>query len=293
MHGLAHGARMPLHVIHHIHALPSITEWGGKKRLKGIVKQMMDGEFGTSCSNISATGAATSGGEPYAVRVLDWGLHKISKLHEYPLLTVTHHPSGIASVNVGWVGFLGAVSGMNAEGITLGEMGYGDPPNETLAGRPMPFVLRDILSYAKDLGDVRRIIKESPGDNSFAYVMTDGKTGLGELYIRDRDRFIVFEHGSDIAEGEKNFPGIPGMVYGGHFDAKMTELLGRYQGELTPELLMQEIIPQIAMKSNFHNVIYRPRALQLWVSNAKSPEERAAEQPYTFFDLKEALTSDS
>src|SRR5687768_9370876 len=53
MHGLAHGARLPLEMIHHIHALPSLTEWGGKKRLKGIIKQMMAGELGTSCSNFS------------------------------------------------------------------------------------------------------------------------------------------------------------------------------------------------------------------------------------------------
>ena len=42
--------------------------------------------------------------------------------------------SGYAYANIGWVGFLGAVSGINEQGITLGEMGYRNPPNETLYG---------------------------------------------------------------------------------------------------------------------------------------------------------------
>ena len=149
MHGLAHGARIPLKVVHAIHALPEITEWGGKKKLKKVIKDMMAGVYGSSCSNFSAAGSATPDKTMYTVRVLDWGLHKISKLHEYPLITVTIPEKGIPSANIGWVGFLGAVSGMNAQGITLGEMGYGDPEGETMRGTPMPFVLRDVLTYAK------------------------------------------------------------------------------------------------------------------------------------------------
>ena len=46
MHGLAHGARLPINLVHAIHILPSITEWGGKKKIKEVVKAMMDGELG-------------------------------------------------------------------------------------------------------------------------------------------------------------------------------------------------------------------------------------------------------
>ena len=125
MHGLAHGARLPLKVVHYIHVLPSITEWGGKKDLKKIVHKMMDGELATSCSNFGALPGASADGGMYTVRILDWGIHRISKLHEYPLLTVSKPNDGNAFVSIGWVGFLGAISGMNDQGITLGEMGYG------------------------------------------------------------------------------------------------------------------------------------------------------------------------
>ena len=294
MHGLAHGARLPLKVVHGIHALPEITEWGGKKRYKKLIKEMMDGVLlGTSCSNFCANPSTTADGKTYTVRILDWGLHKLSKLHEYPLITVTvpEKGQGIPSANIGWVGFLGAVSGMNAEGITLGEMGYGDPEGETMRGKPMPFVLRDVLTYAHNLADVRKIIKESEATNSFVFLMSDGKTGKSELYLRDRSRFEVHKPGEMLEDKGNKFPPIPGLLYGGHYQDKMTEKLTQTRGQLTPEVIMKDVIPYIAMPSNFQNVLYDPKDLRVWFTNAKGPKDRAAEQPYTYFDFKAALES--
>lgn len=290
MHGLAHGSKLPIHIIHGIHALPEMGEWGGKKKIKTVVKSMMDGSLGTSCSNLCAKGKATEDGSMYVVRILDWGLHRISKLHEYPLIAVVKPTdSGIPYANIGWCGFLGAISGINSAGITLGEMGYGDPEGETLRGKPMPFLLRDILQEAKSLKDVRRIISTSPGTNSFVFLMSDGKTGEAELYIRDKDRFLVFSENMPIKDRGKDLPPIPDTVYGGHYDDKMIEELTSQHGKVTPELLMEKIIPNIAMPSNFQNVVYAPKSLKFWVSNAVDTKSRAAEAPYTFFDLAAAL----
>lgn len=290
MHGLAHGSRLPISMIHHIHILPEIGEWGGKKQIKNIIKQMMDGELATSCSNISVAQSATPDGKMYTVRILDWGLHKISKLHQYPLISVNKPDKGNSYVNIGWVGFIGAISGMNDKGITLGEMGYGNPEGETLRGKPMPFLLRDVMTYASNLTDVQRIISTSPGTNSFVFLMSDGKNGQAELYVRDRFRFLVFPRGQDVnSEDKREFPAIKDTVYGGHYSDKLNQSLTEKHGQITPELLMREIVPYVAMKSNFQNVIYEPASLQFWVSNAMSSKDRAAEQPYTFFDFKEAL----
>lgn len=292
MHGLAHGARLPLRVVHAIHALPEITEWGGKKKLKKVIKDMMEGVYGTSCSNVCATKDATADKKMYTVRILDWGLHKLSKLHEYPLITITVPESGkgVPSANIGWIGFLGAVSGMNAEKITLGEMGYGDPEGETMRGQPMPFVLRDVLTYAKNLSDVRRIISSKPGTNSFVFLMSDGKTNQSELYVRDRFRFEVHKPGVDLKDDKKTFPAIKNVLYGGHYEAKMAQILAERRGQITPEMLMKDIIPFIAMPSNFQNVVYEPQGLQFWFTNAKDPDNSAANQPYTHFDFGKALT---
>ncbi len=291
MHGLAHGARLPLKVVHYIHVLPSISEWGGKKALKKIIKRMMNGELATSCSNFGVLPSGCADDNMYTVRILDWGLHRISKLHEYPLLLVSKPHKGNASVNIGWVGFLGAISGMNEQGITLGEMGYGSPPNETLRGKPMPFLLREVLRDASNLADVRRIISTSPGTNSFGYLMSDGKSREAELYIRDRDRFLVFRPGEEAEDNEDMLPAIPGVTYGGHYEDRMAKQLSENNGKITPELLMETIIPDLAMKSNFQNVVYDPVNLQFWVSYSSSKKSRAAEEPYTFFDFGKTLLS--
>ncbi len=289
MHGLAHGSKMPLHIIHAVHALPSMTEWGGKSHVKEVIKSMMNGELGTSCSNIGALSSSTQDGKMYAVRILDWGMHRISKLHEYPLLLVAKPDNGHSFVNIGWVGFLGAISGMNSQGITLGEMGYGSPPNETLRGKPMPFLLRDVLQHASNLKDVRKILKESPGTNSFVFVMSDGKSNEAELYVKDRDRFVANLPGTPVQDGDVTLPAISGISYGGHYEDRMAEVLQQYRGRINPELLMKTIIPDIAMPSNFQNVVYSPTDLKFWVSNAPDKKTRAAEGKYSFFDFGKAL----
>lgn len=289
MHGLAHGARMPLHVIHYVHILPELGEWAGKKQLKKVLKEMLAGDLATTCSNLCAGGTATSDGGFYAVRILDWGMHRISKLHKHPLICINYPDGGIPNANIGWIGFLGAVSGMNAQGITLGEMGYRNPPNERLDGKTMPFMLRDVLNNASSLADVRKIIQESRPTCSYVFLMTDGKTKEGELYVRDPDRFVVFRAGQDVRDTKDYLPGISDTVYGGHYNDRMTAILGENHGALSPEKLMKEIIPKIAMPSNFQNVVYDPSNLRFWVSNAKSRGEWAASQPYTFFDLGKAL----
>ena len=289
MHGLAHGSRMPLRVIQAIHMFPSIGEWGGKKHIKKIIKEQMAGTFATTCSNFMAGNSATSDGKMYVVRILDWGMHRISKLHQYPLIAINKPDHGYASANIGWVGFLGAVSGINEQGITLGEMGYGDPENETLRGMPMIFLLRDVLKRAGNLSQTREIIKNAVGTNSFVYIMSDGKTKEAEMYVRDRDRFKVAGPGQRVLDGEYDIPGIPDVVYGGAFVEKMTKLLTDNRGNLTPEMIMKSVIPEMVMRSNFQNVLYSPEDLSFWVNNAFSRKTSAKNRPYSFFNFGEAL----
>jgi hypothetical protein len=52
---------------------------------------------------------------------------------------------------------------------------------------------------------------------------------------------------------------------------------------------MDEVIPFMAMPSNFQNVVYDPSHLQLWFNNAKSRDEWAAGQPYIFYNFGKGL----
>lgn len=289
MHGLAHGSKLPLRVIHGVHALPEIGEWGGKKKIKDTVKRMMDAELGTSCSNLCALGSATKQDSMYTVRILDWGLHRISRLHEFPLIVIGKPTKGNIYCNIGWAGFIGAISGMNEKGITLGEMGYGDRDYETMRGKPMPFLLRDVLQYANNLKDVRHIISTSTATNAFVFLMSDGKTRDAEIYLREPNKFVVIKPGERLVDRNNDIPPIKDIVYGGHYNDRMTDILNKRHGEITPELLMKEIIPSISMPSNFQNVIYDPVNLKFWVANAFDKSSRAADGQYLEFDLKAAI----
>jgi hypothetical protein len=150
-------------------------------------------------------------------------------------------------------------------------------------------MLRDVMTQASNLSEVREVISDSKPTCSFVFMMSDGKTGEGEMYVRDPDRFLVFHAGDDVRDKKDHLPPIADTVYGGHYNDRMTALLNQEHGQITPELLMKEIIPKIAMPSNFQDVIYEPKELRFWVSNAKSRTEWAASQPYTFFDFGKAL----
>jgi hypothetical protein len=99
----------------------------------------------------------------------------------------------------------------------------------------------------------------------------------------------VHKVGETLKDDSRNFPGIPNFVYGGHYDDKMHQSLTERRGKLTPQNIMDEVIPYIAMPSNFQNVLYDPSHLRIWFNNAKSRDEWAASQPYTYFDFGKGL----
>ena len=89
MRGLADGSGVPLQVIHRMHAIPDLGE--------------------TSCSGLVARDTATRDGHVYQLRILDYGAN--FNLQRRPMITVYRPNEANAFVNIGWVGFVGVVSG--------------------------------------------------------------------------------------------------------------------------------------------------------------------------------------
>ena len=73
------------------------------------------------CSGFALSGSATKDGTLYHGRILDYGCDW--KLQEHAVLTVAEPRGRIPFVNVTYAGFVGSVTGMNAERISIGEMG--------------------------------------------------------------------------------------------------------------------------------------------------------------------------
>ena len=73
------------------------------------------------CSGFAISGSATKDGTLYHGRVLDYGIDW--RLQEFAVLVVAEPEGKHPFVNVSYAGFIGSVSGMNAEHVSIGEMG--------------------------------------------------------------------------------------------------------------------------------------------------------------------------
>lgn len=264
MAGLAAGSGIPLDAIHRMHAIPDVGE--------------------TSCSGLVAKGSATRDGHVYQLRILDYGAN--FNLQRRPLITV-YRPtteSGNTYVTIGWIGFVGAVSGVNEKGVALSEMGFGNPPGETLAGTPMPFLLKNVLRYADTAGEAAAIVRAARRTNSYVYFFGDKRDDPLGMVTSAQHCFTYHANESDmLAVNDKSIPQFRDVVYGGHYEEKQAELVRDMQGKIDVSTI-QELARQIAMKSNLQTVIYDLTADKIWVANRKD-KIRAADRPYVEFSL--------
>ncbi len=291
MRGLAHGADVPLKTVHWMHSIAEVSEYGPKKRFRRGFKQ-------TSCSNLVAFGNATVDGEIYQLRVLDW-IRDLG-VQNWPVVLVHKPQQGNASVSFSYAGFIGTVSGMNDQKMGFGEMGYGDPPGETLEGIPFIFLFRKLMREADTLEDAQNIISGAQRTSSYVYVVSDAKKKPGEtnalLFITDRNRFLTFEENTHLIDEREEedgdtYPAIDDVVYGGAKGEELHDVIQEYYGRISIDTL-KEMTKPISLKSNMQNVIFKPATLEAWVSNAngeKGEKGKAANRDWLYLDLADIL----
>lgn len=93
-------------------------------------------------------------GQLLQLRSLDWDVH--GPFVDYPAVIV-YHPSklGHAFANVGFLGWIGSITGMSSAKLGISEIGvsYPDPSfgKESRFGIPFTFILRDILQVRRPM----------------------------------------------------------------------------------------------------------------------------------------------
>ncbi|HAH43715.1 MAG TPA: peptidase C45, partial [Planctomycetaceae bacterium] len=109
------------------------------------------------CSGFSIANSATKDGTLYHGRVLDyacdWGLQ------DHAVLVVAEPKGGIPFVNVSYAGFIGSVTGMNMQSVSIGEMGGRGLGH--WSGVPMAFLVREVLETAKDLDEAIAVFRDN------------------------------------------------------------------------------------------------------------------------------------
>src|SRR6185369_5880217 len=206
-------SEIDLTTIHRVHAIPDLGE--------------------TSCSALVAKGSATRDGHVYQLRVLDYGGG--FGLEKRPLITVYHstRTNENTVVDVGWIGFLGLVSGMNEKGVSISEMGFGNPPGETLAGEPMIFLLKRALRHADSAESAASIIRAAHRNNSYAYWVGDrGGGAIGMLTSARECKLFRVNEQEELADGKIVLPQFKDVIYAGHFSQKQSKIVEEMRGTL-------------------------------------------------------------
>jgi len=129
-----------------------------------------------------AWGSATVGEKSIQLRALDW--ETSNPFRQHPAVLVEHPTDGgHAYASVGFIGWLGALSGMSEAQLAISEIGIAFPDstfgNESRVGIPFTFLLRDILQFDATIDDSIRRIQNANRTCDLVLGVGDGKAPHG------------------------------------------------------------------------------------------------------------------
>lgn len=237
------------------------------------------------CSGFALFGKATADGKLYHGRVLDY-MTTIG-LQDSATTFIVAVDGKIPFANVGYGGFIGSVSGMNANAISLGEMGgRGEGKWD---GAPMATLMRRALEECSTLDEVMDLWKNSPRTCEYYYVFADGKTNraVGVAATPESIEFIQAGQTHErLGEGIEDAV----VLSAGDRLTRLRERVKEKYGKIDAEAGQWLMCRPVAMESNLHNVLFVPADGVLYVANADH-KQPAAERPYAKLDLRELLKS--
>lgn len=237
------------------------------------------------CSGFALMDQATADGTLYHGRVLDyaidWGLQ------EHAVIIVGEPNDGIPFVNVSYAGFVGSVTGMNAEHVAIGEMGGLGLGH--WQGVPMAFLVREGLEKGHTLNDVLAVFRDNRRTCQYYYVVSDSKTNEAVGMEASWNVMQVIRPGVGHELLPKPVPHCALLSAGSRYDELVARVTAGH-GNFTAEKALALMDRPVAMKSNLHNVLFEPKSTKFWVANAGADKTPAAEQPYYQFQLSELLT---
>jgi hypothetical protein len=236
------------------------------------------------CSGFAVMNSATQGGTLYHGRVLDYAVDW--KLQEHAVLIVAEPTGGIPFVNVSYAGFIGSVTGMNAQHVSIGEMGgLGLGHWE---GVPMALLVREVLQTAQDLDQAIAVFRDQPRTCQYFYVIADAKTNRAVGMEASWNRFELIQPGQAHPLLPAAVPDTVLLSAGKRYE-ELARRVRAEHGRVTAESARHLMDRPVAMKSNLHNVLFESKSTRFWVANASVDCQPAAEQPYHAFQLSELL----
>jgi hypothetical protein len=236
------------------------------------------------CSGFALFNETTVNGKLYHGRILDY-MTRLG-LQYHAVVFILNPDDGYAHANIGYAGFVGSVSGMNEHQVAFGEMGgrgEGD-----WDGMPMGFLMREGLERAKTLDEALTLFRDTPRTCEYYYVISDGKIPDARGLATDPDRFDIIEPNQFHELLQHPMEDAVLMSAGERYEKLAQRVQDKY-GTITAEEAIRLMDRPVAMKSNLHNVLFVPQALEFWVANAGAGTP-ACNEPYTHYSLSELLS---
>ena len=198
---------------------------------------------------------------------------------------VIAEPGKHAWMNVGYAGFVGCVSGMNDQKISLGMMGCRGV--RSYDGVPMATLMRRGLEECDSLPQLENLWKNSPRTCKYDYVFADGKIPQALAVAATPQRIDFIQPGQD---DEVLGRGINNAVFisaGPRLTALRQRIADNF-GKIDAAKAQWMMTRPVAGPHNLHDVLFVPQDLICYVANADR-RHPAADQPYVKFDLTQWL----
>jgi len=235
------------------------------------------------CSGFAVFGSATSDGQMYHGRILDY--LKGMGLEQNAVVTIVQPDKGNAWVNCGYAGFVGSVTAMNEKHLAIGEMGGGGEGKWD--GKPMAQLLREVMENCDTIEQAVEVFKKGPRTCEYYYVISDAKS------MKVCGLACTPEKCEVIWDGEAH-PRLPHaikdtvLMSAGDRYEELARRVQTQHGKLTADSARELMTRPVCMNSNIQSVLFAPMTLDFWVANADS-QNVASHTRYTKYNLGELI----
>jgi hypothetical protein len=293
MEGIADGAGIDLQTLHRMHAVSEVTE--------------------RNCSVFAVWGKATKDGKMYFGRNFDWmmdgGMQDAAAL----ILYEPEEKGMIPFASAGYIGLVGVLSGMNMDGVAIGQIGA-VTRDQSFAGLPLMLVMRRIVEECHNVDEATAILTKVKRTVGYNYVVADAKANTARAYetcahhcavFKDNDPKETVEYALPIENAvfradeamdqtvrsfqacSKGYPNLPYGCnsYDHRYKGMATRIKDNY-GRIDSAVAL-DITKAVAMRdTNLHAVMCNVTDHEIWVAHAKGAED-AWKQPFIRYKLNQ------
>jgi hypothetical protein len=220
------------------------------------------------------------------------------------LVTFMKPDSGNAFAMIGWPGMMGAVSGMNVNGLSIA-LNAGPSKTPSRIGTPVTLLARQVLQYASSISEAAEIIESAQIFVSENLIVASGAERRVVVFEKSPDHTVMFENSDSILICSNHFQSPEWIEDGQNLDARENTSSG-YRDKRMRELAETEFHGEVQQLAGIlrntnglggaplplgselslnqitahHSVIFDPVRLIFWV--ACSPSQLG---PYLAYHL--------